>query len=317
MFFASPAVLEESSAAQALLPLNASGARAIPKRVAWGTREATGGLAASEAAAHPSALGYRFECQNPYHPEKNWIGFSHAGVLHMITSVTPHTVQTVRKDGQCLPDSYVTDTYEPLRRLADGVEVRGSATAIPWRNGSAYLALLHTKNSAGRYTTMAYTFAAQPPFAVTAVSRPVPLAAGSSAFASSLSVPPGGGKVVIGYGAADAEARALVVSTAYLESLFDWSGSCGSSAHTEEPRGADSVTGIRNGPSVAVEGGGAVPAAPASDAAADPGRTARAYQYAGLVFALVICDSAASLVVRLALEAQKRWRTVPHAAGLK
>jgi len=317
MFFATPPLFGENSSAPAPLEAHTGDARAIPGRMARRTPMAAGGLAASAAAPHPSALGYRFQCQNQYHPQKNWIGFSHAGLLHMIMSVTPHTVQTVREDGQCLSASYVTDGYEPLRRLATAVDVRGSATAIPWRNGTAYLALLHTKNSAGGYTTMAYTFAAKPPFAVTAVSRPVPLAAGSSAFASSLSVPPGGGKVVIGYGAADAEARAFVVSTAYLESLFNWSGRCGSSKLADEPGGADPAKDIREGSTAGEEGAGIALLAPASATAVDPGRTARAYQYASLVFALAVFGSAASLVLQLVLKAQTWWHTAPHGASPK
>jgi hypothetical protein len=320
MFFASPKIFGESSSATALLLAKASGVRADSGRAAGETHATSraDALAASVSASHPSALGYHFECQNQYLPQKNWIGFNHAGVLHMVTSVMPHTVQAVREDGKCLIDSYVTDGYEPLRRLAEGVDVRGSASAIPWRNGTAYLALFHTKNSAGRYTTMAYTFAAEQPFAVTAVSRPIPLAAGSSAFASSLSVPPGGDKVVIGYGAADAEARALVVSTAYLESLFDWSGGCAPSEHTPAPAGAYPATHTQEGSAAGDERGHVMLPAPASAAAVvDPGRTARAYQYAGLVFFLAVCGSAVSLAVGLAVEAQTWWRMASQDAYLK
>jgi hypothetical protein len=314
MYFASPPIFGGNSSAPAPLPAKTSGVRADPGRGAGETHAASraDALVASLAASHPSALGYHFECQNQYLPQKNWIVFNHAGVLHMITSVTPHTVQAVREDGQCLIDGYVTDGYEPLRRLAEELDVRGSASAIPWLNGTAYLALFHTKNKAGRYTTMAYTFAAEQPFAVIAVSRPIPFAAGSSAFASSLSVPPGGDKVVIGYGAADVEARALVVSTAYLESLFDWSGECAFSEQTPMPRSAQPATQIQEDSAAGNEGGSV--AAPASATAVDPARTARAYQYAALVFFLAICGSAASLLVRLALEARTWWRMASHDA---
>ena len=75
--------------------------------------------------------------------------------------------------------------------------------------------------------TYAYTMQAAAPYRVIAVSRPLPLAGANVAFASSLAVPPGGDKVVIGYGVADAESRALVMSKAHLRSLFDWQPFCG------------------------------------------------------------------------------------------
>jgi hypothetical protein len=187
-------------------------------------------------------------------------------------------VQAVGEDGQCLPDSYLTDAYAPFRRLTEGgeVAVHGSATAIPWRNGTAYLALLHTKGRSNKYTTMAYTFQAQPPFAVMAVSRPLPLAGGRSAFASSLSVLPGGDKLAIGYGAADVEARALVVSVGYIESLMDWSSQC------DAPEDA-----LNAGPAAA-------PSEPAAIGRADAARVARAYQYTGFILAIAACAAAVS-----------------------
>jgi hypothetical protein len=320
MYFASPPLFADNSSAPAALPTKAGKTRAL-RRAARQMRAALSGAADAPdspagPSSHPSALGYRFECQIPYLPNKNWIGFTHAGVLHMVTSVTPHTVQTVREDGRCSVDSYVTDGYEPLRRLAKAVDVRGSASAIPWHNGTAYLALLHTKNKAGRYTTMAYTFDAKQPFAVIAVSRPIPLAAGSSAFASSLSVPPGGGKLVIGYGAADAEARALVVSNAYLESLFDWSRECGATAEAKAS-GAHAATNIPQVNAAKHEGGGAAPPAPAPDTGVDLARTVRAYQYANLVLALTVFGCATSILLRLIFKAWAWWRVAPLGKSMK
>lgn len=98
-----------------------------------------------------------------------------------------------------------------------GADVTSKLVEKPLR-----LALFHTKDHHGRYTTMLYTFGASPPFAVTAVSRVVPLQGGTRAFASGLAIAPGGGKLVITYGVADADARSLVVSFDYVRSLFDW-----------------------------------------------------------------------------------------------
>ena len=99
---------------------------------------------------------------------------------------------------------------------ADDVGLHGSGSAIDWDEGSR-LALYHTKHAHGAYVSYAYTFQAGAPFDVLAVSRPLPLAGANGAFASSLAIPPGGDKVVVAYGVADAESRALVMSKAYLD----------------------------------------------------------------------------------------------------
>ena len=62
-----------------------------------------------------------------------------------------------------------------LSRVRDILD--GSATALPWRD--QYLALFHTVSvgagASGAYTSFAYTFSAEPPFAITGVSRALPL----------------------------------------------------------------------------------------------------------------------------------------------
>ena len=77
-----------------------------------------------------------------------------------------------------------------------------------------------------RYVTLAYTMERTPPFKVINVSRPLPLAGGNAAFASSLAIPPAGDKLVVAYGVADAESRAFVMSRDFLLELFDWSRAC-------------------------------------------------------------------------------------------
>ena len=61
---------------------------------------------------------------------------------------------------------------------AGALQLHGSATALPWRG--QYLALFHTVSAGagarGAYTSFAYTFSAEPPFAITGVSRALPLA---------------------------------------------------------------------------------------------------------------------------------------------
>ena len=107
----------------------------------------------------------------------------------------------------------------------DDVGLHGSGSAVDWDEGSR-LALFHTKDAHDAYVTYAYTMQASSPYGVIAVSRPLPLAGANGAFASSLAIPPGGDKVVVAYGVADAESRAFVMSRAFLLNLFDWSAAC-------------------------------------------------------------------------------------------
>lgn len=100
------------------------------------------------------------------------------------------------------------------------------------RYGSGYLALLHVLDSSRRYATLAYTFQGQPPFAPTSISKPLPLTAQAQAFASGLLLHPAAAeqeagslaapeRVVVAYGVADEESRALVMSHAFFAALFD------------------------------------------------------------------------------------------------
>ena len=97
--------------------------------------------------------------------------------------------------------------------------LHGSATAV--RRGGAYLALAHARDARGAYTTFFYEFAPNPPFAPVRVSRPLPLARARAAFASGLALD-GRGAVVVTYGVANAQSRALVLGDADVDALFDW-----------------------------------------------------------------------------------------------
>jgi len=177
---------------------------------------------------HPTppvpAVGMRLQCGEENRDEKNWISFTYGSQLHYVYSIHPHVVVQARSaDGECYaPPMWSTSTYAPLQELAETrrYDIHGSATAVMY-NGS-YLALFHTVDASDRYQTMAYKFQAEPPFAITAVSRPLPLqGAGHKNFASGLVLPPASGKVIVSYGANDLESRALVMSTEYLDQLFD------------------------------------------------------------------------------------------------
>lgn len=168
-----------------------------------------------------AAVGQRVQCGSTMGTEKNWIAFVHRAQLYYVYEIFPHRIVQVRAaDGACV-QRYTSSSYAPLADLAavGSVQLHGSATAVPFRG--EYLALMHAKHSNGTYTTMAYRFAAAPPFEVTAVSRPLPLQGVDQLnFASGLLVPPGTGKVIVSYGAQDAEPRILAMSLAYFEGLF-------------------------------------------------------------------------------------------------
>jgi len=183
---------------------------------------ALGGHATLGGDATPKSVGMRLDCGNFDRPEKNWIAFTHDDQLHFVYSIFPHVVVQARAtDGACV-QRYTSSSYQPLAQLVETGDYRlhGSATAVLYKG--AYLALMHTLDTRGKYVTMAYKFEAKPPFKVTAVSRPLPLAGGNSTnFASGLLVLPAVGKVIVSYGSNDAESRALVMSTDFLDELFD------------------------------------------------------------------------------------------------
>ena len=167
--------------------------------------------------------------------EKNWIAFRHEDRLRYVYSIAPHVVKTVSAtSGECgvEPDLMTTkegseEVFEAMTALksVEGMRLHGSGTAIRWSN-DRYLNLFHTKDGTDRYVTMAYLMSASSPFAITNVSRPLPLQGGNASFASSLTLSPGGTKVIVGYGVADAESRALVMSKDYVASLFSWQDAC-------------------------------------------------------------------------------------------
>ena len=164
--------------------------------------------------------------------EKNWVAFVDGDSLRYVYQLSPHLVVTQDAQGRCLHgekylDFSKTAVAQELERLAAvrGMRLHGSGSAVPW-GATSRLALFHTKDAEGRYVTLAYTMERTPPFKVINVSRPLPLAGANGAFASSLAIPPGGDKVVVAYGVADAESRAFVMSRAFLLDLFDWSAAC-------------------------------------------------------------------------------------------
>ena len=184
------------------------------------------GGSGSSSGGGAAAVGSRMQCGFTRRHEKNWIGFQHAGQLHFVYSIYPHSVVLVRAaDGSCV-QRWSTSSYAPLSALAATGEVflHGSASAIPYGDDT-YLALFHSREagSSGAYTTFAYTFASSPPFAVTAVSRPLPLLGGGKAFASGLALLPNVDKLLITYGYADMESRALVMShSGFNATMWDW-----------------------------------------------------------------------------------------------
>ena len=76
----------------------------------------------------------------------------------------------------------------------------------------------------GVYTTMAYEFAAAPPFGVLRVSRPLPLLSHTRAFASGLMLLPDKEKVVVTYGVQNEESRLLIMAMGDFENLFECDG---------------------------------------------------------------------------------------------
>ena len=184
------------------------------------------------AAAGEAAVGSRVGgpgCGWTRLDEKNWVAFTKDDQLYFVYSIFPHTVVVARAaDGLCVV-RYSTSSFAPMAALAAtaGLRLHGSGTAVRWGDdGASYLATFHTVSESGEYTSFAYTFDSEPPFAVTAVSRPLPLAGGARSFVSGLALKDD--KVVVTYGYANRESRALVMSRDYFAAL--WEAECGSGA---------------------------------------------------------------------------------------
>ena len=206
----------------------------LPPRVVFGSMPPAAASDAQACDPHPkyqmyqttdpdhtaamSLHGVQLQCGRPTADEKNWIYFVDQGSLRYVYAVSPHAVVSQAASGACdYGRRYVgqlsSSASRSLAELAalDGIRVHGSASAINW-DGSSRLALFHTKDPRGAYVTAAYIMDSLPPYTVRNVSRPLPVAGGHTSFASSLAWAPGGNKIVIGYGQADAHSRALVVS---------------------------------------------------------------------------------------------------------
>ena len=198
-----------------------------------------------------AVAGVRIGCGKSWQHEKNWIPFERGGQQHWVYSMVPHVVLHGRPtDGVCL-QRWSTNENKPMERLAKKMGARrlhGSATALQFGGGNStswvvnrtinngtingtwieriaeprYLALMHTRSKEGHYTTFAYMFDKNPPFAILAVSRPIPLRGAPKAFPSSLSILSDHRKIIVGYGVDDAQARVLVMSYESLRDLFVW-----------------------------------------------------------------------------------------------
>jgi len=179
----------------------------------------------SSAWKGQDTVAMRLQCgYTRLYAEKNWIAFTLQDQLNFVYNIHPHIVVQARAaDGAC-HRRYATSSYTPLADVFSSTEYRlsGSATATRWDAGN-FVGLMHAKDvDGGHYNTFAYMFDAEPPFAVTRVSRPLPLQGNERAFASGLLVDRNASKVVVSYGYADQQSRALVMSVAFFSHLFDW-----------------------------------------------------------------------------------------------
>lgn len=157
--------------------------------------------------------------------EKNWIAFMWEGQLLYVYSIYPHRIMHVRPaDGECMERKEWLTTFTPLLDpIAANTLFHGSGTATLVEDASGqsfYYALMHSITD-GSYSTMAYKFEAQPPFAIIAIGKPLPLQQTSRAFASGLLLLKDESKAVITYGVDDAQSRVLVMDTEAFESTFE------------------------------------------------------------------------------------------------
>jgi predicted GH43/DUF377 family glycosyl hydrolase len=123
-------------------------------------------------ADQPEGLFY-FENEREQRWEKNWTPFDYQGNLLLIYSLTPHRILRLLGNGKC--ETYASTESFPYWEW--GV-LRGGTPAL--REGNEYLSFFHsslrisTLHSQGQemphYFMGAYTFSAEPPFAITQIS---------------------------------------------------------------------------------------------------------------------------------------------------
>jgi hypothetical protein len=165
--------------------------------------------------------------------EKNWMPFICRGQLYITYHVAPqHVVLRVPAPGLPPRVVYKTATAEQMAGLPNG-SIHGGPPAllVPSRlSGSGrsyYLGVLHVRQNLPNGIAMPhflYMTEPEPPFRITQVSRKVlPLQTVDGrqpfAFVSGLWLDDFQGTVLLSYGASDAAARVLLMSTGEIEEL--------------------------------------------------------------------------------------------------
>lgn len=176
------------------------------------------------------------------HKEKNWNPFIYKNELYFSQSFVPHIVIKPTADGTCR-----------MVHLTDGLafsqlpsKPRGNTqavllpAAVSGLNKAVYLGIVHTEVERS-YTNYLYQMEAEPPFAITAVSAPLPMVPGKHprvpawdhiSFPMSLQLLEDSNQLMIGYGSGDQVPRVRFLLLEEALALFDAtsrSGSGGSS----------------------------------------------------------------------------------------
>ena len=150
--------------------------------------------------------------------ERNWVLFQRKGNVFAVFSVEPHIVLNIRQDGHC-EEQHRTSNRIFARRFANRA-IHGGANPLLVRTTSKsyyFVSIMHTKDKSLQYENYAYTFAADPPYSITAISRhPLTLRGRRVRFVSSLTYLGhhrglNEALVAVSYGSDDVEGRLAVL----------------------------------------------------------------------------------------------------------
>ena len=156
--------------------------------------------------------------------DRNWVLFQHGGDVFAVFSIEPHVILRVGHSGRCEERHRTTNRFF-ARRFARTTAIHGGANPLLVRTSRGtqyYVSIFHTKDASLQYENFAYTFAAEPPFRITAVARrPLSLRGRRVRFASALtyvghSHSLGEPLVGVSYGSDDEQGRFALMSLRVL-----------------------------------------------------------------------------------------------------
>ena len=161
--------------------------------------------------------------------DRNWLLFQQHGELFSVFSIEPHIVLRIGRGGACEERHRTSNKYFarkfPNRAIHGGANPLRVSTS---KRSHYYVGIFHTKDASLQYENYAYSFSAEPPFRIRAISRkPLVLQGRRVRFVSSLTYL-GHSHVIdeamvgVSYGSDDVEGRFVILPMrVLLQNLVD------------------------------------------------------------------------------------------------